>query len=402
MNPGNAGPLGAGGGRGIPPEPGAGRGTPAGSGAGQDTPAGSAGGRDTPQSPSSPQPRRAPAAPSAPPVHRPAPGRPGRLLARIVSGPLAWAGGTGSPAPDGSTTARDLALRHRLLLALSALLTLSLFVSYQGVHGDANPLRTSTAPTVLSLDTALYALGEAQRDAARPVPTSDFQKQISVAVQSLAAAAADDDLAGPAGRQALQTVAGLITVYAVKVQQSQLKAEDDVLRKAYLSYATGVLTEKGSGIRDRLKDLQRRQRATVHRQTSFGPLLWLAWGATLLLALVLTAALLETQRFLRHRFRRRYNRQLLAAGLLTLAGLAVTVLFTVWTHAGMSDTRTLLDRPLSGPHIPEAGRHTASYLAGTGFRAAASVWILIGGVLLMALAETGLRRHINDYRFRPR
>lgn len=131
----------------------------------------------------------------------------------------------------------------------------------------------------------------------------------------------------------------------------------------------------------------------MHRQTSFGPLLWLAWSLTLLLALALAAALLETQRFLRHRFRRRYNRQLLAAGLLLLAGVAVTVLFTVWTQAGMTDTRTLLDRPLPGRLIPDAGRHTASYLAGTGFRAAAAVWILIGGALLMALAETGLRRH---------
>ncbi|MEU3523996.1 hypothetical protein AB0E62_09045 [Streptomyces sp. NPDC038707] len=302
----------------------------------------------------------------------------------------------------GSTTARDLALRHRLLLALSALLTLSLFVSYQGVHGDADPLRTSTAPAVLSLDTALYALGEAQRDAAQPAPTSDFQKQISVAVQSLAAAAADDDLGGAGGRQALQTVAGLITVYADKVQRSQLQPDGSVLREAYLSYATGVLTEKGSGIRARLKTLQRQQRAAVHRQTSFGPLLWLGWSVTLLLALALAAALLETQRFLRRRFRRRYNRQLIAAGLLSLTGVVVTVLFTVWTQAGLSDTRALLDRPLTGPHIPDAGRLTASYLAGTGLRAAAAVWILIGGVLLMALAETGLRRHINDYRFRPR
>ncbi|GGR73685.1 MULTISPECIES: hypothetical protein [Streptomyces] len=374
MNPGNAGTPGAGAGAGSPGHP--------------------------PFAPS-PQHQQAPRSPelSTRRTDRRTPGRWPRTLARLVSRLT----GTGTRPPDGgSTTARDLALRHRLLLALSALLTLSLFVSYQGVHDDADPLRTSTAPAVLSLDTALYALGQAQRDAAQPAPTSDFQKQISVAVQSLAAAAADDDLGGPGGRQALQTVAGLITVYADKVQRSQLQPDGSVLREAYLSYATSVLTEKGSGIQDRLKALQRQQRAAVHRQTSFGPLLWLAWSVTLLLALALTAALLETQRFLRRRFRRRYNRHLIAAGLLSLAGVAVTALFTVWTQAGMTDTRTLLDRPLSGRLIPDAGRHTASYLAGTGFRAAAAVWILIGGALLMALAETGLRRHIDDYRFRPR
>ncbi len=209
-------------------------------------------------------------------------------------------------------------------------------------------------------------------------------------------------MGGPAGRQTLQTIAGLITVYADKVQKSQLQPDGSLLREAYRRYATSILTEKGSGIQDRLRALQRQQRAAVHRQTSFGPLLWLAWTVTLLLALALGAALLETQLFLRRRFRRRYNRQLLAALALSVAGVGTAVLFTVWTQAGMADTRHLLDSPLPGRLIPDAGRDTASYLAHTGFRASAAVWILIGGVLLMALAETGLRRHIDDYRFRPR
>ncbi|MGW3263354.1 hypothetical protein [Streptomyces sp. NPDC001056] len=301
----------------------------------------------------------------------------------------------------GSTTAHDLAVRHRLLLVLSALLTLSLFLSYEGVHGDANPLRTSSAPAVLSLDTALYALGQAERDAEAATPTSDFQKQISVAAQSVAAAAGDD-VGGPSGRQALQTVAALITVYAVKVQQAQLQPTGSVLRQAYLSYATSILSDPGSGILARLKVLQEQRRAAVHRQTSFGPLLWFGWTATLLLALALAGCLLETQLFLRRRFRRRYNRGLLAAGALLAAGLAVTLLFTVWTHAGMTDTRRLLDRPLSGRQLTDAGRATAAYLADTGLRASAAGWILIGGILVMALAETGLRRHIDEYRFRPR
>ncbi|MFF8726145.1 hypothetical protein ACF073_06595 [Streptomyces sp. NPDC015171] len=362
-------------------------GTPPGAGAGT----GGAGRADT-GSDTAPHPRGRTAPHRTP--GRP-PRRPARLLARLRgAGPR--------PPRGGSTTARDLAVRRTLLLALSALLTLSLFVSYQGVHGDANPLRTSSAPAVLSLDTALYALGQAQRDAGAPAPTSDFQKQISVAAQSLSAAAADDDTGGPAGRQALQTVAGLITVYAVKVQQSQLQPDGSVLREAYLSYATGILTEQGSGVQARLKALRGQQRAAVRGQTSFGPALWLAWGASLLLALALGAALLETQLFLRHRFRRRYNRPLLAAAVLLLAGVGTAVLFTVWTRQGMADTRALLDGPLPGRLIPEAGRRTGGYLAHTGFRAAAAVWILIGGVLLMALAETGLRRHIDDYRFRPR
>ncbi|WEO94489.1 hypothetical protein A6P39_010960 [Streptomyces sp. FXJ1.172] len=350
----------------------------------------------TPATPTPDTPRQPGAADRQGPARPLGPRRRLVLLTRL----LLWLGPR-PPADGGSTTARDLAVRHRLLLALSALLTLSLFLSYEGVHGDADPLRTSSAPAVLSLDTALYALGQAQQDAGAATPTSDFQKQISVAAQSLAAAAGDG-VGGPAGRQALQTVAGLITVYAVKVQQAQLQSADSVLREAYLSYATSVLTDPGSGIQARLTALRAQQRDAVRRQTSFGPLLWCGWTVTLLLAAALAAALLEAQLFLRRRLRRRYNRGILAAGTLLVAGTGTALLFTVWTHRGMAHTRALLDRPLTGQLITDAGRHTASYLAQTGFRASAAGWILIGGIVLMALAETGLRRHIDDYRFRPR
>ncbi|WP_225830665.1 hypothetical protein [Streptomyces sp. NK08204] len=305
------------------------------------------------------------------------------------------------PPEEGSTTAHDLAVRHRLLLGLSALLTLSLLVSYEGVHGDARPLRTSSAPAVLAIDTARYALGEAEKDAGATTSTSEFSKQIAVAAQSLAAAAADD-VGAAAGRQAVQTITGLITVYAGMVEKAQLHAADGVLRKAYLSYASSVLRAPGSGIQDRLTDLRRQQRAAVHRQTSFGPLLWLCWSATALLALALVVALVETQLFLRRRFRRKYNPFILSAVLLLTVGCTTLALFTFWTHRGMAHTRRELDRPLTGPGIRTAGQRTASYLADTGFHAAATVWIVIGGLLLMALARTGLQRHITDYRFRPR
>ncbi|MFE9452361.1 hypothetical protein [Streptomyces sp. NPDC006739] len=318
-----------------------------------------------------------------------------RLLSRLLRA------GTG-PADGASTTARDLSTRRRLLLALTAALTLCLFLSYEGVHGDADPLRTSSAPAVISIDTALYALDRAQAEATAGTPsTSEFQKQISVAAQSLASAAADG-IGGSSGRQAVQTAAGLITVYTGMVQQAQLEPDSKVLREAYLSYATSVLKGGDSGIEQRLTQLRDDQRRVVGQQTSFGWALWLGWSLTTLLVLALAAALLETQLFLRRRFRRRYNRHLLAAVALLGGGFVPLVLFTVWTHQGMADTRGLLGRGLSGPDLRAAGQHTASYLADTGFRAAVAVWIVIGGVLLMALAETGLRQHINDYRFRPR
>ncbi|MFL4907854.1 hypothetical protein ACJ6WF_32765 [Streptomyces sp. MMS24-I2-30] len=349
--------------------------------------------------------------PARPPAARPERTRPPstptrlfRLLAPVLVPAAALARRPGTPgtatAGDGSTTSRELALRRRLLLVLSAAVSVALFFSYQGVHGDADPLRTASGPAVLAIDTAQHALTEAQTTAASPA-TSEFQKQISVAVQSLAVAASEG-AGGTTGRQALQTVAGLITVYAGMVGKAQFEPADSVLRRAYLGYATSILADKDSGITARLGLLQAEQRRVVRQQTSFGRLLWLGWSVTALLVLALAAALAETQVFLRGRFRRRYNRRLLTAAAVLLGGFVTLTLFTLWTHQGMADTRGLLDRPLSGQAITDAGRRTASYLANTGFRAAAAVWIAIGGIVLMALAEAGLRPHINDYRFRPR
>ncbi|MBV2355715.1 hypothetical protein KUM39_15255 [Streptomyces sp. J2-1] len=309
---------------------------------------------------------------------------------------------TSAPAAPTSTTAHDLTLRRRLLLTLSALLTLALFASYQGVHADAGPLRTSSAPAVLALDTALYALDQAQARATGSPPSfSEFQRQVSVAAQSVSRAAAGD-AGGAAGRQAVQTVAGLITGYTGMVQKAQVEPEGSLLREAYLSYATTILKSEDSGIEARLREWQREQLVAVDRQTAFGPLLLAGWSTTALLAVALAAGLAETQLFLRRRFRRRYNRGLLAAAVVLAAGFAVVLLFTVWTYRGMADTRALLDAAPPGPAVPEAGRRTAGYLAHTGFRAAAAGWIPLGGLLLMALSDAGLRPHIAEYRFRPR
>ncbi|MDO0925093.1 hypothetical protein QQY24_06540 [Streptomyces sp. TG1A-8] len=343
-----------------------------------------------------------------------APGRTGRAPAHTAAGPrdpavrlsrvLGRLLGAGRPPADGgSTTAHDLAVRRRLLLALSALLTVTLFLSYEGVHGDAGPLRSSTTPAVVALDTALYALGRAHADATGPTPSaSEFQKQVSVAAQSVALAATDE-VGGRAGRQALQTVAGLITGYSAWVSRAQLQPVGSVLRDAYLKYASSMLEADGSGIEARLRVLRGQQRAAMARQTSFGWPLRLGWSVAALLVLALGAALVETQLFLRRRFRRRYNRRLIGALAVLAVGFVTLVVFTVRTRQGMTDTYGLLDRsPTGRAAITEARRHTAAYLAGTGFRAAASVWIVIGGALLMALAETGLRQHVDDYRFTPR
>lgn len=315
-----------------------------------------------------------------------------------------------------STTARDLAGRLWLLLALGAVTTVALFGAYRGVHADAVPLSSSSASGVLAVDTAKYALARAQEGALRDAAgdgagTGDFHTQISVANVSLARAAADD-VTGLTGRQTLQTVVGLISVYSGLIENAAQQPRNSPLRDAFTHYAQSLLgtddasaagtpsASADSSVMGRLNALQHEQLAVVDRQTSFGPLLWLGWGLALALCVALLAALVEAHRFSRARFRRRWNRPLGAAAVLLVAGAAVLALFTRWTHAGMADSRAELRRPLTGTGIHRAGTDVAGHLAGVGFRAAAAGWIPAGGAVLMLLIALGLLPRINEYRFR--
>jgi hypothetical protein len=305
-----------------------------------------------------------------------------------------------------STTARDLTRRLWVLLALAAATTIALFGAYRGVHDDAVPLASSSAPGVLAVDTAQSALVQARTSAQGASRdsggTGDFTTQISVAYQSLALAAADD-VTGLSGRQSLQTITGLIAVYSGWVEEAAHQP-DGLLHDAYLHYADSTLgAVKGTASDDasvmgRLDDLQRRQLAVVHGQTSFGPLLWCGWITALALGALTLAALAEAHRFSRARFRRRWNRPLLAAGLLLPAGTAVLGVFTWWTHDGMFHSRNLLDDAPAALSSLSSDPGVGRFLEGAGFRAGVGDWILAGGALLMALIVAGLLPRINEYR----
>jgi hypothetical protein len=304
-----------------------------------------------------------------------------------------------------STTARDLSRRLRLLLALGTAATFALFIVYRGVHSDAVPLSSSSAPGVFAVDTATYALKEAQQGAAQGAAgNGDFQIQIAVANGSLALAASDD-VTQLRGRQTLQTVVGLIVVYTGWIEQANQEQDGSPLQIAYLHYAESVLgygTAKPpvESVLGRLDELRGRQMQVVTRQTSFGWALWLGWSVALVLCLTFCAALVEAQRFSRQCFRRRWNRPLAAATVLLVAGVAVLTLFTWRTHAGMAHSGALMERPQVADHIPEAGVNVAGRMAGAGFRAAVTDWIPAGGALLIMLVLAGLMPRINEYRFR--
>jgi hypothetical protein len=305
-----------------------------------------------------------------------------------------------------STTGRELTRRLQLLLALGATTTLVLYAAYRGVHDDAVPLSSASAPGVLAVDTAKSALGKAKTaipDAQlADAGTGDFQTQISVANQSLALAASEN-VTGLTGRQVLQTVTGLIAVYSGWIEQANREPAESPLRPVYLHYAERALNAPGTSedIMGRLDGLRALQLRVAAQQVSFSPPLRAGWGAVLVLSLALCGALVEAQRYARRRFRRLVNPPLLAATLLWATGVTTLGWLTLRTHSAMAASYTDLRKQPGREHvISQVGAAVADRMAQSGFRAALSVWILVAGVLLLGLIVAGLLPRIFEYRFR--
>jgi hypothetical protein len=299
-------------------------------------------------------------------------------------------------------TARELTGRLWVLLVLSAVTTAALFGSYQGLLGTALPLRDTSAPAVLALDTAKEALNQARAESQRPAARSDFQNHLSVVNQSLAAVAAEN-VTGLAGRQTIQTVTGLLTAYANFVLLAYEEPSDAPLHAGYVHYAQQML-DGDQGIKALLDGLQDRQRAEVGRQTGVGPGLRTGAALSLVFSAALLVALADTQVYLRRRFKRRWNRPLLAASALLVGGVTVLAVFAASTASSYEKSRGGLalkpKEELDAEKIQEAGKDVAHFLAGSGFRAGLAWWILVAGVVLIALTVAGMWPLVNDYRFR--
>ncbi|GAA3959716.1 hypothetical protein GCM10022384_10630 [Streptomyces marokkonensis] len=308
-----------------------------------------------------------------------------------------------------STTGRDLTRRLRLLLVLGTATTLVLFFAYRGVHDDTVPLSTASTPGILAVDTAQNAMREAHQVVRGSGPEGDisgeFHTRISVAQQSLALAASEN-VTGLAGRHDLQTVTGLIAVYSAWVERRGREPVDSPLRAAYLHYAEKVLglkAEPGTDgdIESRLDDLRAEQLAEARRQAAFPWQLWLGWGAVAVLYAVLCGALLETQRFLRRRFRRPVQLRLLAATAVCALGVPVLAWYTLSAHRAMTGSLADVRVPHDDPDtIPDVADEVHGALADAGFWASLSDWVLLGGAVVVALTVWGLWPRIAEYRLR--
>lgn len=323
-----------------------------------------------------------------------------------------------------SGTRRSLTRRLAALLALTVTAVSALVVSYAGVHRSSAPLRTDTAPAVLDVtaaQTALVLANSAARDSLRTEQGelvgagSAYRTQLAVANNSLARAA-QSNVAGESGRRTLQTVVGLITSYTGWIEQAGRSRADSRLRTAYLYYADRMLTRPDSGILARLDALQAEQRRTLDRQTAFDWPLWLGWIVTGGLFLTLAGLLIETQRFVRRRFRRRVNPWLLSATLVPLVVVPLTV-FTAQTQSDMDRSREHLARTVGawqradssqtevvavGDTIKSTAEEVGTQMRNTGWRADLAGWTPVLGLLLAALIVRGLQPRIAEYRYESR
>ncbi|MER6139109.1 hypothetical protein ABT174_03470 [Streptomyces sparsogenes] len=320
------------------------------------------------------------------------------------------------------TGTRGFLIRRLMtLLLLSAAVTAALFTAYYGVSRNTHAVRDESAPAILQVAAAEVALDDSYDGAERSLTGDtgdieglgeDYRTTLSTANQALAQAL-KSTTAGTSARQSLLTVTGLVSSYGDLIQQAYVNRDNAALRDAYLDYAETMLRggdgsaarvrPGDSDILARLAKVQGKQLRLLDQQTSFGWLLTLAWWVLVPAAYLAAAVLLvRTQRFLRHRFRRRFNPALLVAtGLLLLAVPTLAVL-SYQTQDRLSQARTSLRQPNIGNAPDTTNKRVSTKMAETHWRTGAVAWIPMGGVLLAALVLVGLQPRIDEYRFRAR
>ncbi|MEV0260738.1 hypothetical protein AB0I49_05260 [Streptomyces sp. NPDC050617] len=313
-------------------------------------------------------------------------------------------------APVMSGTRTFLVRRLTALLTLTALSFAALLAAYYGVSRNSGAVTGGTAPAIVQISSVRDALARSYDSARQGLgrdtadiegPGENYRSALSTANQNLAQAI-KGTVAGDSGRQSLRTVTGLVASYADLVQQAYVNRDNPVLRDAYLGYARDMLRSGGSsGILDRLQGLQRQQLGVLERQASFGWVLWLTWIVACALFAALGWLLVDTQRFLRRRFRRLVN-PFLAAATALLAVLLPLALFTGQTQDRLASARTLLAARTSSSTTPQVLPEVLDTMQDTHWRAGVVGLIPLGGTVLAALVLAGLQPRIDEYRFQPR
>lgn len=228
-----------------------------------------------------------------------------------------------------STTRRDLLRLRSALLVLTVVVFAGSLATFTGVMSTVRDAAARTAPSVLEVMAARWALVQADNAAMTSFQTGQgqligpgetYQDQMAIASQNLAQVA-EHNSAGAIGSADLQLVEGLVVSYGQLIGNAHTYFREDSaspLGVAELSYAAGLMHGPDSGIVAKLDQLELAQRRALDDQLSQG---WMNSAVTLvwLLPIVLLLCLLGyTQYFTRKRFSRTLNPALAVATLLAL------------------------------------------------------------------------------------
>lgn len=264
------------------------------------------------------------------------------VMAIAVLAPAAVTGSARGRLRRRRSTPERLRRQFAVVLAATALLSITAAVVLRELHGTVQSVRGSTS-AYLDVIKAHAALSDADRavwqsfragEAQFTGPGLAFQDDITNASQDLQQIAA---LSGSASSQQLQTVSGQLVNYQALVEQADASYRADTvlgaassheLGYAYLSYASHSMRDPG-GLLASIDDLAFLDRRTVEGQLTSpwaNPALFLACGLAGFLCL---GTLVVTQGFLRRRFRRMTSPPLLTAAALVcglMTWMAVVIL----------------------------------------------------------------------------
>ncbi|MEV4922162.1 extracellular solute-binding protein [Streptomyces roseoverticillatus] len=316
-------------------------------------------------------------------------------------------------APAGPTgTGRRLGTRRWLIRRLTVLLMTTVLAcgafltAYYGVSRGAAEVPGRTVPAMGYVDATSTALRESL-DAAKTALRSpgaktvaaaegageEYRAKINAAFGSLQKATATT--VADNGRSILDTTAGQVSSYDYLIEQAARSQADEKLRDAYLQYAESTLKRDRNGVLARLGTVQDRQAGVLRAQTSPGWLVKLAWAAALALWAALAWLLVDTQVFLRRRFRRRFNGPLVGATLLVTALVPVLLPAALRLQDDLGWARTAA-RGSDAARGPEAVR---DHMAAAQWLTTAPAGILLAGIVVAALVVIGLQPRIEEYRF---
>lgn len=241
--------------------------------------------------------------------------------------------------PPRTTTLPTLLRFGAALLVLTVVTGWLAWSAFTRAHDTAETARDRTVPAILEVSAARTALIQADRaailsfhtDAAQfGGPGEEYRNQIAVATQNLTRAA-EDNVTGDDGSQALRLVQGQLASYLRSIEQAAAiyrQNENATLWVTDLWNASQLLhgeVHGEDGVLAELDALQMAQREKLNEELDSGDMFrsGLSW---LIPAILLLGLLGVTQRYLTGRFRRVVNPGLLAAALFLLGLVGATAL----------------------------------------------------------------------------